>query len=111
MLLEDDPECRAEDGRIVCETDQQNQTSIGTGVSESQAIQVEQAYQKRQQLSNQDQGRLRNWLNEKNIDDCYTKHKRSNGKIESEFICIERHRREKLARGAKEIGKTFAPSP
>lgn len=110
MIFDDDPQCRTEDGHVVCETDQKKQPDIGTGVSGSQAVEVEQAFQKRQQMVNHDQGSIRNWLNETNLDDCYTKYKRSDGEIESEFVCIERHRREQLKQGAKEIGKTVSPS-
>jgi hypothetical protein len=111
MLSDDGPECQVEDGRVVCDTDQRQSIDVGAAVPEDRAVAVEQEFQKRQQAMNEDRGPIRDWLNEPELDSCYSKYRRTDGELEREFVCIEKHRHERIKEGAKELSKTIAPSP
>lgn len=110
MLTNIDIECHTEEGRIQCDSERNKAISIGSNVPDDRAMEVEQKFQNRQRLANEDRGYIQNWLNEPKLDECYSKYKRSDGEINREFVCVEKHRKEQLKKGAKEVGKTFTPS-
>jgi len=109
-MREDKLECGInEEGRVQCSYSDDN-PKVGENVPKGKAVEVEREFQKRQRKKREDRGSIRNWLDEASLDDCFSKYKRSDGEIEREFVCIERHRDERIKRGIKETGKTIAPS-
>jgi len=112
-MLTGDPECEhnRDEGTVVCELDQgERRFDVDDDIPSKQAERMAETKLRSEQMVQQSHGQIRDWWNEQQQADCFTLTRERDGKIDEEFICIERRRGERIKSGAKEVAKTVAPS-